>query len=336
MFDVKEILQLSVGLDEHLRKLEGFISILRDVKTSLDELLHSKENHYLYELEQLKKHVAGLTEQLEKRGLPHTNQYEKDLIDLRQILEQDKWPNAVDPTSICDDDEKANLRAEFIIDLLVAERFKDKAFLDYGCGQGHTIIVALERDARFAYGYDLSLKELKFPKDHFTSNFDDVRAKGPYDIILVHDVLDHIMMIDPIAALLQIKSVLSKNGRVYVRNHPWSARHGGHLYMQKNKAFLHLICDDTELVRINGLQCEHNIRVTTPLETYRYWFQEAGFKIIRETPIRDQVEEIFLTPSVINNRLRSKFSNPENMINNLEISFVEYVLEPLESNHQIF
>lgn len=337
MFDPQEILQLSAGIDEHLRKLEAFTSQLREIKISLDEIRHSQERRYSYELELMKRHLFDLKDQLHRHGLPQTDHYEQNIRDVRNMLEGNEWPEAVPEELICkNDDEKSRARAAGILDLLVAEHLKSKRFLDYGCGQGHVIPQALEREASFAFGYDVNLKDLKFSAERFTSNFEEVKKNAPYDIILIHDVLDHITVVNPIEALLQAKSVLSNNGRVYVRNHPWSSRHGGHLYMQKNKGFLHLVCDSVELMRMNGLQCEHNIQVVTPLETYRYWFQEAGFKVISEIPIRDKVEDFFLKPGLINERLRSRFEKPDLMGNHLEISFVEYTLESINSNEQIF
>jgi hypothetical protein len=162
-----------------------------------------------------------------------------------------------------------------------------------------------------------------------------VAKHAPYDVILVHDVLDHITVIDPITALKQIRSVLHQSGKVYVRTHPWSSRHGGHLYKQINKAFLHLILDDVELTRVGGWTCEHNIRVIRPLPTYQHWFHQAGFQIKSEMPVRRKVEDLFLQPSHIHSRLVDLWGKEEEVEPNLEIELVEYILEA-NSNQQIF
>lgn len=338
MFDLKQIDEIARGLDEHLRKLESFSGLLQEVKVSLALLRESQEKNYIYELNKVKKDLASLSESLQKYGLPKTSEYEKVLNELREILESEDWPFAVEPHLICDNQEKASIRANAILDLFVAENFKFKRFLDFGCGEGHTIPAAKSREASLTIGFDVDKGKYKFDNHDFTDNFDVVRSKAPYDIILLHDVLDHIVIDDPIETLKKAASVLSREGRIYVRNHPWCSRHGGHLYTKSNKAFLHLIMDEIELVRWKGLETEHNIKILKPLETYRYWIQEAGLEIKSELPIRSKVEEFFLKPSVIRERLNKNWDDSELVQNYMEIDFVEYILESPKdkSNKQIF
>lgn len=335
MLDLQRIMEISQGVDEHLRKLEAFLPVLRGIKASLDELRLAQERNYMHELQKLKQDVGDVVEQLKKRGLPHADKYERELHEIRQKTEDQEWPQAVPHHMICDNEDKEGLRAEAILDLLVGEHLKDKSFLDYGCGHGHVVVKATERATRQAIGYDVDGSKFKFHAPDFTTDFEYVKSKAPYDVVLMHDVLDHIVLIDPIQALSQARSVMSRNGRLYVRNHPWCSRHGGHLYQRKNKAFLHLVFDQVELTRIGGFESEPNVRVLTPLETYRYWFSQAGFKIVSEIPVKDKVEEFFLNPSAINTRIRKHFPDPHTMVNYLEISFVEYVLEPIGLNQQI-
>jgi SAM-dependent methyltransferase len=336
MIDLQKIEEISKGVDEHLRKLEAFTKLLRDIKASLDEIRLAQERNYFYELQQVKRDLHEVSEQLKKHGLPHSSKYEKELSEIRMLLDAPAWPIAVDSQAICDDNTKVEVRANSILDLLVGEHMKNKRFLDFGCGSGHTVIQAKKRETKLALGYDIDLSNCKFSTSDFTNNFAEVRKKAPFDIILLHDVLDHAAQIDPIAIMRQVKEVIAPNGRVYVRNHPWSSRHGGHLYLQKNRAFMHLIFDTVELSRIGGFSPEFNVGVVTPLETYRFWFAESGFNIITEIPIKDKVEDFFLNPSIVNDRLKKHFTQPEVMINHLEISFIEYVLEPINLNQQIF
>ena len=332
---MEKIYQIAAGIHYDIDKLCSLTDLLKEIQKTLQAFIETNEKNHLYEYEKIKQDVADLTKQLKIRGLPESNNYEKDLDEIKQLINSDDWSEAVYTSSICDDQEKCDLRADQILDQFVCESIKNKKFLDYGCGEGQVVMKAKEREASFFLGYDLQNKNLKIPKQHFEDNFHKVSENGPYDIILAHDVLDHIVGISPIEALIQIKSVISPNGKLYVKNHPWSSRHGGHTYLQANKAFLHLILDDVELARLYGIECEHNLKITNPLETYPYWFEQAGFKIIQENPIIEEVELMFQEPSKIKDRLAKNFKNPQSMVNQMKISFVEYVLEPNNSIHHL-
>lgn len=333
MLDTNTIIQFASTLDDHLRKLEGMTGILREVKATLEELRLSQEQNYLYELQKVKREILDLTSELRKHGLPESSQYERELSAIREFLTNGEWPLAVDPSCIANNEEKINKRADAVLDMFVGS-VKGKKFLDYGCGDGINIEKALQREADLAVGYDVDPSKTKLESPLFEHNFEKIRSMGPFDVVLINDVLDHIVMIDPIQAMRQVRSVVAPKGRVFLRCHPWSSRHGGHIYMRENKAFLHLIFDQTELLRIGGWSADHNIKVINPIDTYRFWFSSSGFKIKSEIPIVNKVEEFFLKPSIINERLIKIWPNEEEMRKNLEISFVEYVLEA--SDQQVF
>jgi len=334
MLDLAEIKQLSVGLDEHLRRLESFTPLLREIKSSLDEILHAQETNYLLELGKLRREVENVNEELGKRGLPLSSEYELKLQSLKEMLNSEDWPQALDSEQICfGNTEKKVERANNILDLFIGEHLKDKKFLDYGCGSGEVVFEASKREAK-AFGYDIDPDQFH-PHELLSSDFEEIRKHAPFDVILVHDVLDHIEHIDPLQALLQIKELLSPQGKVYVRNHPWSSRHGGHLYNTENKAFMHLIFDEMELTRIGGYSCDHNICVMDPIGTYRHWFSETGFDVKEEFPICSKVEKFFTDPSPVFEKLKSYWPDSDCITNILEIDFVEYILESKDQEMNI-
>jgi SAM-dependent methyltransferase len=335
MIDPNKIDEITKGINEHLKRLEAFTEALRDVKISLLMMRDTQEKIASYELSKIKRDVAELGNNLKKYGLPTSSNYEKSLEEIRELFKNENWPHAVDPALICDNEEKAAHRANGILDILVGEPIKDKKILDFGCGEGQTIPAAKVREAALAVGYDIDADKYKFDKADFTDNFKEVEKKGPFDIVLLHDVLDHVVGMDPVHILQQAKSVLSNDGRIYLRNHPWSSRHGGHLYLKNNLAFLHLILDEFELMRCEGLQVEHNVKVTTPLQTYKNWIDQAGLSIKNELVIKSEVEDFFLNKPAIQERLSQHWSNPELIKVFMEIDFVEYVLEkPKDISHQ--
>lgn len=335
MLDLSKIYELSASAELHLVKLEEFTDHLRNFTEAMRAIKQNQDAKILYELQKVREEIGDLRSQLRRYGLPDINQYEKKLDSIRQALQSDQWPEAADPSAICDTEDAIQMRAEAIINFVVGEYLRDRKFLDFGCGQGFTTVVAQNKEAKIAVGYDVDLSDCKQEGALFTSDFNEVMRHAPYDVVLVHDVLDHIKMIDPIEAMKQIRSVLHSSGKVYVRNHPWSSRHGSHLYKQINKAFLHLVLDDVELTRIGGWTCEHNIKVIRPLPTYQHWFYQSGFAIKSEIPVRTKVEDFFLQPSEVHQRIFNIYGNEEELQPNLEIGLVEYILEA-NSNQQIF
>jgi 2-polyprenyl-3-methyl-5-hydroxy-6-metoxy-1,4-benzoquinol methylase len=329
--------QIEAGLkmvDEQIRMLSSMIPLLREIRQSIDEIKRGQERQYSYELQKVSVAVGELTSQFVRYGVPNADRYQKEFEELRSSINRDDWPNAVDPELICDNEEKTAERSAGILDLLIGEHLKGKSFLDYGCGDGSVVFTARSHETRLSIGYDIDLSKIKY-EGEFTSEFEEIKRKGPYDVILIHDVLDHAIKLDPIQILIQAKSVLAYGGRIYVRNHPWCSRHGAHLYEKKNKAFLQLVFDSSELVRIGGLVPEQNVKIMRPIETYRHWFVESGLTIVCETPIRDAIEPFFRTPSIATDRIKAHFEDEADMKNQLEISFVEYILRDDSAHHLI-
>jgi 2-polyprenyl-3-methyl-5-hydroxy-6-metoxy-1,4-benzoquinol methylase len=329
MLTLDRINELVSGINNHLEKLTGFSDSLKEIKTTLEELKKSQEKSYMWELEKMRHEFDQIKVELQKRGLPEISKYESSFRQTRDLINSEEWPRAIDPKLICLTDEMASQRAQAILDIIIGESLTSKSFLDFGCGEGHVIMQALDQNPKIALGYDLNRSKFKFDNDHFTSEFDMVVANGPFDIILLQDVLDHLEFENAVSVLIKLKSILTKNGRIYIRNHPWCSRHGTHLYTQFNKAFAHLAFDDTELCRMNGYANDHTIKLNNPIHTYRDWFSSAGFKIISEIPITKKLEKFFTKKSLSSDRIIAHWNGDETaMISNMEIEFVEYMIEP--------
>lgn len=334
MLDIKEIYELSAGVEYHLQQLEKVLPMLREVKESLELLKRSREGEFLWQLHLLKEEVQDLKTHLRRYGLQEASKYENELKALKEELTSDRWPAAVEEEMVCLTEEQIRLRAEGILNIVVGEDLANRTFLDFGCGSGHVAALAQERGATVV-GYDIDRSRWKLESPILTDDFEEVRKRGSYEIILLHDVLDHIQGVDPITALQQIRSVMNRESRIYVRNHPWCSRHGGHVYEDINKAFVHLVFDDVELTRVCGCQATHNVKVSRPLDTYRHWFSAANLEIKSEIAIRREVEKFFLEPTHAAQRLKQKWEDSAQMVKDLEIEFVEYMLQAPEGHPEV-
>lgn len=335
MLTLERIEEIIGGIDFYLKRLDEFTMSMKEVKSTLEQIRHSQEKKYMWEQEKMRMELHSIRIQLEKRGLPEITEYEQTFQALKQLLLSDSWPKAVDPKLICTTEDLAFRRAHAILDLVIGESLEDKSFLDFGCGEGHVVMQGLTQNPKVAMGYDIDLSKCTFKENgHFTSEFDMIENFAPYDIILLQDVLDHVEK--PVEILKKIKGILNKNGKVYIRNHPWCSRHGSHIYTQINKAFVHLIFDEAELSRVGGFINEPTAKIYQPLPTYRQWISDAGFKIFSEVPTQKNLDKFFEENSMIKERLSELWSGDHaKMLQNTQIEFVEYVLEPTSTGSEV-
>ncbi len=256
---------------------------------------------------------------------------------LRQALVSDKWPEAVNPNLICNPTSETDKseRARGIIELMIEEDLKGLKVLDIGCGEGHLTDLALGYQAAIVVGYDIREQErwARFeqkPNKVFTSNFDVVKASGPYDVIILFDVLDHVQRETPTELLSKANQVLASNGKIYMRCHPFTSRHGTHLYHGMNKAYMHLIFTEPELQQLGIDQTfvEPSIKVVYPLKTYAQFIQDAGLKLANHREITEKVENFFKIPKIAERIMKatSTTSFPEFQ---MSLQFVDYVLRKL-------
>lgn len=267
---------------------------------------------------------------------------EKKLIEfanLKALSKQDKWPEAVPSESICDDNDDdckltraANIMRDIRVDL------NNRRFLDFGCGEGHVpYVVGNLTNAIKSVGYDIKNSNWdNFDKTDsviLTTNWEQVKANGPYDVISIYDVLDHAN--DPKEILQKVKEVKTPDsGSVRLRCHPWCSRHGTHLYKQLNKAYLQLVFTEDEIYGM-GLQPIKTHRFLDPIASYRKLIQESGFKIFHEQPIIQTTDIFFMEDDVIKKRIIDNWKESDNiMLANgslfprdiTQIQFVDYIL----------
>jgi len=217
---------------------------------------------------------------------------------LLNLLQGKDWPEAVPQFLICEDNENDKMeRAEGILDY-IGDNLEGKKILDFGCGEGHVSFKAADT-ASFAIGYDIIEPILANNRNNcvLTNDFNKVVENGPYDLILVYDVLDHCQ--DPVEALKQIKSVSNFDTKIFVRCHSWMSRHGGHLYKQLNKAWVHLFFSEEDFVKM-GIKTEFVQKYYLPLITQKKWFESAGLKMISSDAIKTSVEAFFRKTELAN------------------------------------
>lgn len=253
---------------------------------------------------------------------------------LKKALESDKWPEAVNPNLICDPNSQQDKveRGRGIIELMIEEDLKELKFLDAGCGEGQCAFLSTEYGTQVSVGFDIkkhdSWKDFE-KKDnfHITTDFEEVKKHGPYDVITVFDVIDHIKGMEPTTFLQACKSVLADNGKIYMRCHPFVSRHATHLYHELNKAYVHLVFTPEELKRLvpDSKYAEESTGVTRPLKTYGEYIEQAGLKIINRRDITEKIEPFFKIPKIAARIMdRTEFGSfPEFQ---LSIQFIDFVL----------
>jgi 2-polyprenyl-3-methyl-5-hydroxy-6-metoxy-1,4-benzoquinol methylase len=273
---------------------------------------------HLDHIQQIRKEIDGillrldfLEQNLHQKKSDDGGDFEK----LKILLSSDDWPESVPEFQMTDESSESDKeeRAETIADLFV-ELSDGEKFLDFGCGEGHVAKYVSQKN--FAVGYDITTPVSqnspwndKYDSLILTSDFNVVIANGPYHEILIYDMLDHAE--DPVSVLKMAKSVLSEKGSIRVRCHPWCSRHGGHLYRQINKAFVHLVFNEAELSEM-GFVCDATLKnkVIYPIATYEKYIEQANLsKISMEVDSQDP-ESFFSETPIIAERI--KLSLPEN------------------------
>lgn len=119
-----------------------------------------------------------------------------------------------------------------------------------------------------------------------------------YDVILIHDLLDH--SFDPVGVLKMCRKHSDPTTRIVVRCHPWCGRHGAHLPISIPWAFAHLLLNSAELAQFNLPQnALPTWQLLHPLLAYRTWFIAAGLFAGNPQLIQSDVTALFLDPELV-------------------------------------
>ncbi len=206
---------------------------------------------------------------------------------LIELLLGEEWPPATHEDLICSSEEDKEERAEGVAEWLQQwVPIDNKKVLDFGCGEGHL--------ARYlkATGYDVTQSgSLEWDKegDYFLTT-DFSKLQGPYDVILLYDVLDHVE--NPTETLKSIKSLMDKDSKIVIRFHSWMSRHGAHLYYQLNKGWIQVVFTDEELKKM-GITTSFQQKYDMPVNRQKKWINESGLKVNQEKVITSSVPVAF-------------------------------------------
>lgn len=255
----------------------------------------------------------------------------RELTELRMLAKSDVWPLAVDPDLILKTKEDKLHRAASILNGLITVDLTDKKILDIGTGEGYIPYVAASLfGPRHTIGYDITNQNWNDLKPinglEYTTSWEAVKEHGPYNIIILNDVLDHAADLD----FAKIRELKSEDGRIFVRCHPWASRHGAHVHETLNRAYLHLVFSEQELATM-GIKAKPVQKLLDPLTAYKKVFKDAGLSIVRENVHRHDMEFFFVQTPAIQRRIKEKWKIDENSTQPfprpiLEIESVDFTL----------
>jgi SAM-dependent methyltransferase len=137
---------------------------------------------------------------------------------------------------------------------------KEKIVLDAGCGLGGRTIFYYEKGVGKLYAIDIDPNHIKFAKDfaekkgisdidfiispihktNFSSNY--------FDIIILHDVLEHIRADLLEKSLIELFRILKPGGKIYIQFPPWTSPFAAHLYDYINIPWCHYLFNEKTLI----------------------------------------------------------------------------------------
>jgi SAM-dependent methyltransferase len=250
---------------------------------------------------------------------------------IQDLMGIDEWIPAVPPFLVSAEvsrEDQIN-RANNVLDMMIDRNMEGKSFLDFGCGEGWITQEAAKRGVSEVLGYDIKIDPNWAHREgvQFTSDFGLVPTQH-FDFVMLYDVLDHCE--DPVDVMAKVRSVLKPEGVVFVRCHPWTARHATHLYKQGvNKAYWHMFLSWDEIKEQIKDEPMFTRPEKNPVVAYHWWFKD--FKIEKERLIEEDVSEFFFVPSfkeLLANEQQIPLEEIDEYLARMRIQFADYVLGP--------
>jgi hypothetical protein len=170
-------------------------------------------------------------------------------------------------------------------------------------------------------GFDLFEKgDLWARNDNLTLDWKRIKDSGPYDVVLMHDVVDHILG-DYNDVFENIKDV--SNGLVCIRCHPFCGRHGFHMHHQINKAFIQMVFTEQELTLLGLYQEEKTAPIILPTQFYSFF--SKYFEVLEFRITRDPVEDFFKN-ELVESRIKLWYGDDLKFHDQMSCSFVDFIL----------
>ncbi len=267
---------------------------------------------------------------LVEEKIPEIDPLEKQRLDrlthIKALMDIDCWPTAIELIDSGQSSVEDQIdRARSLFDSQLIQPIDKMNFLDFGCGEGYAAKEAISRGAQ-STGFDIVKYSTWDQSENvtFTTNFDSLKLAS-FDVIFLHDVIDHAL--DAENVMHKVKSLLKPNGLVYVRCHPWTAKHAVHLAQQGlNKAFIHLFLNTDELKSL-GFDPMFTRTEKNPLIAYRWFFHD--FIIKKERIRREALSDFFLVPSfkeLVINEQQIPTDRHDSFFKDMEILTIDYCL----------
>jgi len=250
---------------------------------------------------------------------------------LKVFVDNPAWTAAVQQDLICDENNHEDKmdRARGIRDIFYPNfAFENKKILDFGTGYGHLVEAIAEKNPSFVVGYDIkdNFQISSNEKKLLTTSWDEVVKNGPYDLIYIYDVVDHVERETPQDILNKAKSVVANDGIIRMRCHPYISRHGGHVYTKINKSYVHLILTKEEMEKLgHDFKNYPTIQVTTPQRTYAKFIADVGLRIIDSKTVNEPADGFFLTGNV-SDRIKMNMRIKQLLIPQMGMQFLDYTL----------